>query len=151
MRKIGILALMLVLAITSPGGAADELKWFTLKEGRAKAKVENKTMIVDFFYGKGCPRCEFLQTKAYDEPGIAEEIRANFVPIRIDLTKELSAEEEALGKEHDYKKDCLLLFLDPQGNIIKDPEGKKLCFIDTIDPDAFIRYLERYKTRSLSQ
>jgi thiol peroxidase len=122
------------------------LPWLPLKEGMAKAKAENKTMIVDFYYGKGCPRCEFLQSQAYDDPGIAEKIRAAFVPIRIDLTTELSPEEEALGKKFDFKNECLLLFLDPHGNVIVDPDGTKLCFIDKVDPDQFIRYLERFQT-----
>jgi len=145
MRMIGVLALIIVLATTSFARADGDLKWFTLKEGREKAKVENKTMIVDFFYGKGCPRCEFLQTKVYDDPGIAEKIRRDFIPIRIDLAKALNAEEEALGKKHDYKKDCLLLFLDPKGVVITDPDGTKFCFTDKIDPDQFIRYLDTYK------
>lgn len=145
MKKIGILVLMLVLATNSLAMAAGDLKWFTLKEGMEKAKAENKTMIVDFFYGKGCPRCEFLQTKVYDDPGIAEKIRTDFIPIKIDLAKELNPEEEALGKKHEYKKDCLLLFLDPKGSLIVDPDGTKFCFIDKIDPDQFIRYLDKFK------
>lgn len=122
------------------------LPWLPLQEGMAKARAENKTMIVDFYYGKGCPRCEFLQSQAYDDPGIAEKIREAFIPIRIDLTTQLSPEEEALGKKFDFKNECLLLFLDPQGNVIVDPDGTKLCFIDKVDPDQFIRYLERFQT-----
>ena len=125
--------------------AKGAVKWLSLSEGRERAKAENKTMIIDFFYGKGCPRCEFLQDQAYNDPGIAAKIMADFIPIRIDLTKELSAEEEALGTKHEYKMECLLLFLDPLGNVITEPDGTKLCFIDKIDPDQFIRYLERYK------
>lgn len=125
---------------------AGEVTWLPLKEGMAQAKMENKTMLVDFFYGQGCPRCEFLQANAYSDPGIAQTIMTDFVPVRIDLTRELGVEEEALGQKYDYKQECLLLFLDPRGEIIKDPDGQKLCFIDKIDPDEFILYLERYKT-----
>ncbi len=119
-----------------------EIKWFSLKEGMEKAKLEKKPMIVDFFFGKGCPRCEELQKGVYDNPAIAKKIMDDFIPIRVDLTKKLTAEEEKLGAKYDYKNDCLLLFLDPGGNIIKDPSGKRLCFVENVEPEWFIKYLD---------
>jgi thioredoxin-related protein len=137
-------AVMIGLTLLSNAFAAGELKWFSLQEGMEKAKAEKKPMIVDFFYGKGCPRCEFLQKNIYDNPKIAQKIMDDFVPIRIDLTKKLSTEEERLGNQYDYKNDCLLLFLDPEANIIKE-KGKRLCFVDKVDPDEFIKYLDTIK------
>ena len=122
-----------------------EIKWFSLKEGMEKAKLEKKPMIVDFFFGKGCPRCEELQKGVYDNPAIAKKIVDDFIPIRVDLTKKLTAEEEKLGTQYDYKNDCLLLFLDPGGTIIKDPSGKRLCFVENIEPEWFIKYLDTVK------
>lgn len=145
MKRLGGLLLITILAISSTLFAAGELKWFSLKEGMERAKAEKKPMIVDFFYGKGCPRCEFLQKNVYNDPAIAKKIMDDFIPIKVDLTRKLSADEEALGKKYDYKNDCLLLFLDPSGNIIKDPSGKKLCFIDRVDPQEFIKYLDSYR------
>jgi thiol:disulfide interchange protein len=142
MRKVTVLfAIVMGLVFASNAFAAGELKWFSLQEGMEKAKAEKKPMIVDFFYGKGCPRCEFLQKNVYDNPKIAQKIMDDFVPIRIDLTKKLSKDEEALGNKYDFKNDCLLLFLDPQANIIKE-KGKRLCFVDKIDPDEFVKYLD---------
>jgi thioredoxin-related protein len=146
MKRLGGFILIMVLAVSSTLSAAGGLKWFSLKEGMEKAKLEKKPMIVDFFFGKGCPRCEFLQKNVYDDPMIAKKIMADFIPIKVDLTRKLTADEEALGKKYDYKNDCLLLFLDASGNIIKDPSGKKLCFIDKVDPQEFIKYLDSYKT-----
>jgi len=146
MRKVSaVVALILVLTCTGVVGAAGDLPWLTLKQGMERAKEENKAMIVDFFYGKGCARCEFLETKVYGDPGIAEKIRTDFIPVRIELRKALSPEEEALGRKYDYKNECLLLILDPQGNVLTDPDGSKFCFADSIDPDQFIRYLDWYK------
>ncbi len=142
MKKATVLfALMIGLVFVSNAFAAGELKWFPLKEGMEKAKAEKKPMIVDFFYGKGCPRCEFLQKNVYDNPRIAGKIMDDFVPIRVDLTKKLTKDEQKLGNEYDFKNDCLLLFLDPQANIIKE-KGKRLCFVDKVDPDEFIKYLD---------
>jgi thioredoxin-related protein len=147
MKKISFLLLCSVLLACSPSFAADGLHWYSLQEGFAKAKSEKKPCIVDFFYGKGCPRCEKLQKFVYDDPVIAKKIMDDFVPIRIDLTKPLSAEEEALGKKFDYKMDCLLLFLDHNGEVLTDTQGKRLCFIDSVDPEWFVSYLDTIKKK----
>lgn len=142
MKKVLFLIIIAALTIPSYALGSDGIKWLTLAEGMDKAKVEKKPMIVDFFFGKGCPRCEALEKGVYGNPSIAKKIMDDFVPIRVDLTKKLSGEEEALGNKFEYKKDCMLLFLDYQGNIIKDPSGKKLCFAETVEPDWFIKYLD---------
>jgi thioredoxin-related protein len=147
MKYLSVFIIGIVLTLSCTAFASDEVKWFSLKEGMEKAKTENMPMIVDFFYGKGCPRCEKLETGVYSNPAIAKKIMADFVPIRVDLTKKLSKEEEALGKSYDFKNDCMLLFLDAQGNIIKDPGGKRLCFVDYVEPNAFIQYLDMIKGR----
>ena len=142
-----MLAFIGVLALSSYAFGSTEIKWLPLKEGMEKAKVEKKPMIVDFFFGKGCPRCEALQKGVYDNPTIARKIMDDFIPIRVDLTKKLSPEEEELGNQYDFKNDCMLLFLDPQGTIIKDPSGKRLCFVENVEPDWFVKYLDMIKNR----
>jgi thiol:disulfide interchange protein len=145
MKKTAVLFVMVMgLVFVSNAFAAGQLKWFSLQEGMEKAKAEKKPMIVDFFYGKGCPRCEFLQKNVYDNPKIAQKIMEDFVPIRVDLTKKLTRDEESLGNRYEFKNDCLLLFLDPQANIIKE-KGKRLCFVDKVDPDEFVEYLDTIK------
>ena len=146
MRRIPLLAVLIVFVLSSSAFAiGGDVKWFTLKDGMAKAKNEKKPMIVDFFYGKGCQRCEKLEKGVYSNPRIAKKINDDFVPVLIDLLKPLSKEEEDLGNKYDYKKDCLMLFLDPDMNIIKDPSGRKMCFVDNIEADIFIDYLDMIK------
>ncbi len=145
MYFIYIAVFIAALALSSRAFGSAEIKWLSLKEGTEKARVEKKPMIVDFYFGKGCPRCEALQKGVYDNPIIAKKIMDDFVPIRVDLTKKLSPEEEKLGNQYDFKNDCLLLFLDPQGTLIKDPSGKKLCFTENVEPDWFVKYLDTVK------
>ena len=147
MKRFGFFLVMFVLTLSFFASASEGLKWYPLKEGMEKAKAEKKPVIVDFFYGKGCPRCEFLQKEIYGNPAIAKKIADDFVPILVDLTKKLSPEEEKLGEKYDYKKDCLLIFLDNDDNLIKDTSGKKLCFIDKVDPEEFIAYLDMIKAK----
>lgn len=126
-------------------------KWLSLKEGMEKSKTEKKPLIVDFFYGKGCPRCEELQKDTYDEPSIAKKIMDDFIPVRIDLRNKLTEEEEAFGNRFDYKNECMLIFLDCNGDVIKDPFGKKLCFMDTVEPEQFIAYLDMIKAEAYNK
>jgi len=145
MKKVNMLVIMLILSAASLLFASDEIKWFSLNEGMEKAKAEKKPMIVDFYFGKGCPRCEALQKGVYNNPTIAKKIMDDFIPIKIDLTKKLSDEEKKLGNQYQYKNDCLLLFLDDKANIIKDPGGKSLCFVNNVDPEWFVKYLDMIK------
>lgn len=118
------------------------IHWVTLAEGLKIAADEHKPVIVDFYFGRGCPRCESLQKNVYDNPAIGEKISEDFVPVRIDLSKKLTVEETALGKQYDFKNDCLLLFLDQNGRLAKGPGGKRLCFADAVEPEQFIQYLD---------
>lgn len=146
MKKLKHIVMIVVLAF--PVGALGAgVTWMPLKEGTDKARLEKKPMIVDFFYGKGCPRCEILQKNVYDDPAIAGKIMADFVPIRVDLTKSLTKEEVDLGNKFDYKNDCLLLFLNPEGEVFTDKAGKRLCFIDKVDPEWFVEYLDTVKEK----
>lgn len=145
MKKIYALFVIVMVLFSVGAFGSSEIHWFSLKEGTEKAKAEKKPMIVDFFYGKGCPRCEVLQKGVYDNPAIAKKITDEFVPIRVDLTKKLTEEEEKLGNKYDFKNDCLLLFMDYQGNVMKDPSGKRLCFADTVEPEWFVQYLDMVK------
>ena len=144
MKKAFLLALLTVISASISAFAlpAGDVKWYNLKDGTAKAKTEKKPMIVDFFYSKECPRCAKLEQDIYKNPDIARKINADFIPIFIDLTKRLSRDEEALGNTYDYKNDCLMLFLDSDMSIIKDPSGKKMCFVDNIEAGAFNSYLD---------
>jgi thioredoxin-related protein len=149
MKRLGSLVVISLLLIvgTLAGRAFAEVSWMSLKDGAAKARMEKKPMLVDFFFGKGCPRCEAMQKLVYDDPAISRKIMADFIPIKIDLTKPLTDEEEKLGEKYEFKHDCLLLFLDDQGEIIKDTMGKRLCFIDKIDPEWFVSYLDMVKSK----
>jgi len=142
MGKRGLVFIVFLYVMSAAVPAMAEIQWYQLAEGMKRASSEHKPVIIDFFYGKGCPRCESLQKNVYNNSAIAKKISDDFIPVRIDLTKKLNAEETALGNQYDFKNDCLLLFLDHDGKIIKGPAGKKLCFVDSIEPEQFIQYLD---------
>ena len=144
MKKVSIMLTLILIAFFCASVSA-EVIWHSIKEGTAKAKVEKKPMIVDFFFGKGCPRCEKLQKNVYDNAEISKKIMDDFVPVRVDLSKKLTPEEKAFGDKFEFKEDCLLLFLDYNGNVIAGPGGLRLCFVDNVEPAFFIEYLEFIK------
>jgi len=153
--KAAILIIFLFFIFTGNALAeekyAEKVNWHSLKDGVKKAKLEKKPILVDFGIVKGCPRCEFLMKNVYSKDEIVKKINSDFIPVFISLMKELTPEEKALGEKYDYKNDCLLLFLDSEGNIIKDPGGKKMCFADKVEPEVFIKYLEQVKSKILNK
>ena len=147
MKKAVLMGVVVALFLSTSVFAGDLVNWHTLKDGMEKARAEKKPVVLDFFFGKGCPRCEFLEKEVYSNPAIAKKINDDFVPIRVDLNKKLSPEEQSLGEKYNFKNDCLLIFLDARGDLVKEA-GKKLCFIDKVDPDEFIQYLDEAKAQA---
>ncbi len=119
-----------------------KVNWLTLDEGVKKSREKKKPMIVDFATHEGCPRCEFLQENVYSKDIIVAKINDDFIPIFIDLGEDLTPDEQALGDKHEFHDDCMLLFLNHKKEPIFDEQGGKMCFIDEIQPKAFIRYLD---------
>ena len=129
---------------------AGQVNWHDLEKGREMARAKKKPLIVDFAVPSGCDRCDFLQDNVYNRDEIVEKINSDFVPIWINLdasSHTLTPEEERLGQKFEYRRDCLLLFLDHEERVIQDPEGKQFCFAEEIEPEVFIEYLDYVKTK----
>lgn len=129
---------------------ADRVNWHDLESGRAMARSSKKPMIVDFAVPSGCDRCDFLQNNVYNRDEIVAKINRDFIPIWVNLdasSHTLTPDEEKLGQKFDYRKDCLLLFLDHEERLIEDPEGKQFCFAEEIEPEVFMEYLDYVRTK----
>lgn len=131
-----------LLAAPAVEGAGGGIRWRSLSEGQRIAKKERKPVVVDFFVPSSCPRCARMEKNVYGEPKIIERMNRDFVPVRIDLSRDLDVWEKDLGERYGYMEDCLLLFLDPDGRIIEDVAGRNLCFADYVPPDRFLEYLD---------
>jgi thioredoxin-related protein len=131
-----------------------KVNWHSLDQGIKKARDEKKPMLIDFAVHEGCHRCEFMQKNVYSNDLIVEKIHKDFIPIFIDLAETLAPDELALGEKHKYHEDCLLLFLDHNKEPIFDDKGGKMCFVDQIEPEVFIDYLDYiitiYNQKSIS-
>lgn len=137
-----LLVAAIIAGCASTGPKSSEaVKWHSLEEGRKLARLEGKPMIVDFYTMHECPRCRIMD-QTYKDPVIASRLNSEFIPIRVELSRALTDEEHELGKKYDYNFDCLLLFLDSEGNILEDSFGKRMCFTRDLDPEWFNRYLD---------
>jgi len=139
--------LLLTVSAWAQGKYAEKVNWHSLKDGMVKAKAERKPLLVDFAVAEGCPRCEFLQKNVYSKDEIVKKINSDFIPVFVDLSKKLTPEEKALGEKYDFKNDCLLLFLDSNGDVIRESDEGKMCFADKVEPEVFIKYLDSVKKR----
>ncbi|MBI5015649.1 MAG: thioredoxin family protein [Deltaproteobacteria bacterium] len=132
-------------AATEPAAAGRQtlVRWHTLAEAKGIAAAEKKPLLVDYYVPQGCNRCELMERKVYGDPEIAREINEHFAAARVDLTRPMTDDEKELGRRYDFNFDCLLLFLDPEGNVLKDAGGGRMCFAEFVDPKWFAGYLSR--------
>ncbi len=147
-----LLAAVLLMFLLNPAHGGDEkIRWYKLYEGRKKARAERKPMVVDFSMPYNCHRCMAMEKNIYSNTLIIDKLNRDFVPVKIDLSEELDFQERGLGEEYDYKHDCLLLFLDYRGKVVKDASGQRLCFTEAVTPEQFLEYLETSRQKAMKQ
>ncbi|MBU0484328.1 MAG: thioredoxin family protein [Proteobacteria bacterium] len=138
-----ISALLLVSCHSlAPNKSQTKINWRTLEQGKIEAAARQKPCLVDFYFGEQCHRCAMLEKQVYDNDRIASMINTKFIPVRIDLTRKLSPEEKALEDKMGSGGECMLLFLDQNGNVIKNQQGVPVCSMEMISPERFISYLD---------
>ena len=119
-----------------------EIGWLSLQDGLLAAAGQGKPCLVDFFYGPRCPRCRLFMDRIYSDPDIAARIERDFVPIRIDLTSPLSTLEMKLAEEMENGGECMLLFLDRRGMVIKREDASPVCSMDAMSRQEFAAILD---------
>ena len=81
--------LLLILGLASLPTRADELaQWFTdANAAQAKAKQENKSVLLDFTGSDWCGWCMKLKREVFDQPEFAEFARENLVLVEVDFPR----------------------------------------------------------------
>jgi|GEM_PF-1711844 len=118
------------------------IQWRSLADGKTEAAQRNMPVLVDFFIGPVCMRCVAVQKDIYNDRELASRIEREFIPVRIWLSSELSAEEEALSQELNNDGECILAFLDAHGNVLKNSQGEDISSMKMLPADEYIRYMD---------
>ena len=155
--KRTITAILLVLGVMQLWACAmqsavqpppEPIVWRTLSAGKAEALERNMPVLVDFYFGPMCPRCNRLDQYVYGDAEAVARITRNFIPVRIDLRKNLTPEETELSNVLGTGGECMLAFLDPKGNVVTDVSGKRICTMEELSKRDFLEYLDRALART---
>jgi thioredoxin-related protein len=145
MKKIAV-GLVACWALLQAGAA--ELQWMTdLPKAQAKAKAENKLVMIDFTGSDWCGWCIKLNKEVFSKPEFAEYANKNLVPVEIDFPrkKEQSADLKKANQElqKKYKVEGYPTV------IVLNAEGKKVGELgyQPGGPKAFIEELEKLKKK----
>jgi len=146
MRKIaiGILACGALLQ-----AAAEELNWLTdLPKAQAKAKEENKLVMLDFTGSDWCGWCIKLNKEVFSQPEFADYANKNLVLMEVDFprskpqTAELKKANAALQDKYKVEGYPTIIVLNGDGKKVGElgyqPGG----------PKVFIAELDKLKKKS---
>jgi thioredoxin-related protein len=125
---------------------AAKLDWLTnFESAKAKARAENKMVLMDFTGSDWCPPCKMLKKEVFSQPQFADYAAKNLVLLEIDFPrfKKQSDEEQAanekLAGEFGIEGFPTIVILDPRGKVVGQlgymPGG----------PTAFIAALEKLR------
>lgn len=67
----------------APAAVTGELKWYTWEEAMEAMKTNKKKIIVDV-YTDWCGWCKVMDKKTFSDPKVAEYLKANFYPVKLD-------------------------------------------------------------------
>jgi len=145
---LGMTMMALFFMMIGPAAAdfhqpAELIQWRTLKQGKEEATRRDMPVLVDFYFTKVCPRCVALEKDVYANEQLAERINQQFIPVRVYLNKELNREEKKLMDELKSGGECILAFLDPEGEIVKDDKGVQISTMEMIPPEKYTWYMDQ--------
>gem|GEM_PF-159575 len=127
MKKLLPLLCALAFAFTADAQSPEFLKgdW---NAALKKAKEQNKYILVDA-YTDWCGWCKVMDKKTFPDPKVAEFIRANYIPVKLEMEKE--ADGRALAMKYHVNSFPTFMFFSPDGKLIKVSHGYE-------EPAAFV-------------
>ncbi len=145
--KKSIIGLVTCCALLTAGAA--ELNWLTdLPKAQAKAKQDNKMVLLDFTGSDWCGWCIKFNKEVLSTPEFAEYAAKNLVLVEVDFPRkkaqspELKKANQALSGKYRVDGYPTFVVLDKDGNEVGRQEGYAKG-----GPKAFIAKLESFKTK----
>ena len=142
------LALGLIACCAWLQAGAGELEWLTdLPKAQAKAKAENKLVMLDFTGSDWCGWCIKLNKDVFSKEKFSEYAKKNLVLVEVDfprqkkLTEEQKKANAALQKKYQIQGYPTIIVLNKEGAKVGE-----LGYMST--PEPFIAELEKMKSKS---
>jgi len=130
-------------------GTKGDLEWLTdLPQAQAKAKQENKLVLLDFTGSDWCGWCIRLQKEVFSKPEFAEYAKKNLVLVEVDFPqrKKLSPAQtkanNSLQSKYDIEGYPTLVILDAKGKVVG-----KMGYVAG-GPKPFLAELEKLTKKS---
>jgi thiol-disulfide isomerase/thioredoxin len=124
-----------------------KLDWLTnFETAKAKARAENKMVLMDFTGSDWCPPCKMLNEEVFSQPQFADYAAKKLVLLEIDFPRfrKQSDEEQAANKklagEFGIEGFPTVVILDPSGKVVG-----QLGYMRG-GPTAFIAALEKLRS-----
>jgi thioredoxin-related protein len=137
------LTVLVAVAISTCAFAADG--WMTdFEKAKAKAKADNKYMLVDFSGSDWCGWCIKLDKEVFSKKAFQEYAKDNLVLVLADFPRDKSKQSEEVQKQNEQMKKDFPIRGFPTVFILS-PEGKTLAKTGYQEggPDAYVEHIKK--------
>jgi thioredoxin-related protein len=108
---------------------SNEIEWEKLDSALAKAKIQNKLILLAF-HAQGCPYCKKMKDLIYSDPEMKRLIQQYFIPVELDLEnptdfiyKGVVMNSAALANILEVTGTPTLTFLNDEGDLVAFQPG----------------------------
>lgn len=119
------------------------IQWRTLAQGTKEAREKGMPILIDFYAGFVCPRCNYFDSTLYTDPDIADMMNRNFIPVRVDLNRARTKAEGDLLMKLSPMQECVLAFLDKNGKIVTDKKGVPISSMEKLNKQQYMDYMKQ--------
>lgn len=137
-----IFVFMLAIAFVASNSFAGENEWLKFDAGLAKAKKENKSIVIDF-YTDWCHWCKVMEKQTFENADVAKKLKKRFVTIRVNAEAQ---NEQVTFQDHTMSNVQLTRSFGVTGYpsiAFMDANGKPITIVPGfVKPDMFLNILD---------
>jgi protein disulfide-isomerase len=139
-----------LVMMVATAGLIRNLDWTTdYNAALAKARAENKLVLLDFTGSDWCEFCKLLEKQVLSQPEFEHYAYRNYILVRVDFPRGirfrawLKNQNDALAKKFRVGGYPTLVVLDPSGKEL----GRNVGYMPDSGPDTVVSKLKSFDTR----